>query len=251
LSLQNHPNIEIGENIMKKFIVILAAVAICFGISINVDAQNAKARPSPNPTPVSSDTAITSTIHDSDSNGILYNLRSDSDLYNPGVLFPYYHGDNSIESIFQGGEGDWVLDTRNSTRTVFFDFGNATWNSKPLTGYYPVRFITQCSPNFLATLTSVGATTTCPLIINLDHTPDNNWTNLSLRFYANNYPGTDNVKWTCTALGSDNKCSIWQAQISNDYKLKAQLLEINRKGRGSTTPIGLHSFSFDILLAKQ
>lgn len=224
---------------MKKITVIFATLAICFGITTSNFAQKTK------PT---GDTPVISTIQDYDSNGLSYSLRSD-------LLGSYRNGTDStgkIESVFQGGGGDWVLNTESSTRTVFFDFGDATYNNRALTGYYPVRFITQCSPNFLATLTSVGAATTCPLIIKLDHTPGDDSSNLSLRFWTReDYSGAKSVTWTCTAASS-GKCTNWQALSSNDNKLTAQLLERKIvRNKITDTPIALYSFSFGISLAKQ
>ena len=241
MTYQSSPK-NLGENTMKKLTIIFAAIAICFGVSINAFAQQ-KGKPQPTP----SDGAVISTIHDFDGSS-WYSLRSD-------LLGSYKNGKDStgtIESVFQGGGGDWVLNTENSTRTVFFDFGNAAFNGKPLTDHYPVRFITQCSPNFLATLTSVGATTTCPLIIKLDHTPGDDSTNLSLRFWTRtDYPGATSVTWTCTSLGLDNKCNGWQAQSSNDNPLTAQLLERKIiKNKITDTPIALYSFSFNISIVK-
>ena len=224
---------------MKKLTIIFATIAICFGVSINAFAQ----KPKP-----SSDLPVTSTIHDNDENGYLYSLRSDG-------LSSYKNGTGTtgtIESVFQGGGGDWVLNTENSTRTVFFDFGNATLNGKPLTGYYPVRFITQCSPNFLATLTRTNPTTTCPLIIKLDHTPGDDSSNLSLRFWTRtDYPGATSMTWNCTSFSSDDKCIGWQAQSIITAPLTAQLLERKTiKGKIYDTKIALYSFNFDISIVK-
>lgn len=224
---------------MKKKLLILTAIAICFGVTANTFAQKTKPGDAP----------VISTIQEHDGNFVSYSLRSDG-------FGSYRNGTDStgtIESIFQGGVGDWVLNTLNSSRTVFFDFGNATYNDRPLTGYYPVRFITQCgNSTHLPALTSVGATTTCPLIVLLDHTPGDDSSNLSLRFWTRtDYPGATSVTWTCTAASS-GKCTNWQALSSNDNKLTAQLLERKIiRNKITDTPIALYSFSFDIALAKQ
>jgi hypothetical protein len=233
---------------MKKLTIIFAAITICFGVSINAFAQKNTG-------------AVISTIHDFDTSSPSreFNIRSDSRNFcgtyeDPRncSLYPYYNKVESVESVFQGGVGDWVLNTLSSpTRRAFFDFGNATYNGKPLTGYYPVRFITQCS-TYLPSLMSVGATTTCPVIINLDHTPGDDSSNLSLRFWTRtDYPEATSVTWTCTSLGSDNKCNGWQALSSNDNKLTAQLLERKIiKNKITDTKIAPYSFSFEISIAK-
>lgn len=211
---------------MKKNIVLLIVLALSV-LSSGLFAQK-NGKPNPN-------TPVTSTIQDMDADSNFYSIRSDS-------MGSYQNGVNSVVSQIQG-IGDWELSMLNSpNRTVYVNFdqpvssGNPT---PPANAFYPVRFITQCSTN-LTTLTA-GATQNCPLIVAINVGADR----YSLRFYTANFPGTDNVGWTCNSA-SNGKCNSWTMQ-SNPGGNVAQLLKITTsKGKTVNTSYGFYNFNFSV-----
>jgi hypothetical protein len=244
---------------MKKITFIITAVAICFGIAANTFAQ----RISKTDTPVTS--AITNSVMVNQT-PVQFSIQSD----NNGSLYKTDSA-TSVKSIIQG-IGDWELDMlASTTRGVSFAFdspvvGSNPGNKLPPQSYVPhrTRFITQCSTS-LTSLTAVGASSTCPLIIAIDEvitTPTSTTTTrYSLRFNSAQYPANattgvpaaDNVKWICTAALS-GKCTGWRAQsdpTGNGGKLVAQLLKITRVGNSTTTEdYGKYYISYDISLSK-
>lgn len=211
---------------MKKNIVLLIVLTLSV-LSSNLFAQKGKPKPNPN-------TPVISTIQDDDSN--IYNIRSD-------LMGSYQNGVNSVVSQIQG-IGDWELDmlsSPNRTVNVNFDQPVASGNpAPPANAFYPVRFITQCSTN-LTTLTA-GATQSCPLIVAINVGADR----YSLRFYTANFPGTDNVGWTCNSQELSGKCNSWTMQ-SNPGGNVAQLLKITTaKGKTVNTSYGFYNFNFSV-----
>src|SRR6185436_9309390 len=99
--------------------------------------------------------SVTSTIRDSDANFTPYRIQSD-------LLGSFKNCVDSVQSIIQG-IGAWELDMLGS----------------------PVRFLSNCQTSLLNL--SFGATTTCSLIIAVDHGADR----YSIRFNSINYPGTN------------------------------------------------------------
>ncbi|MDQ4123318.1 MAG: hypothetical protein M3209_17930 [Acidobacteriota bacterium] len=227
---------------MKK--IILFSLLFAFGaMNANTLAQKTS----------KSDTPVTSTI----SNAAPVNFEPLS-IQNDGQGSYKTNSSTYVTSIIQG-IGDWELELLSpSPRRVYynFDYPVAGTNPDPINrrppsnGWYNTRFITQCSTK-LTSLTTIGSSTTCPLIINVDDTPSDDSTNYSLRFYSANYPGTNNVTWVCTAA-ANSKCTGWRAQsdtTGNGGKLVAQLLKIRRAGNKTyTDDYGKYNISYDISL---
>jgi len=216
---------------MKRQILLLTT-AIMLAMSFNVSAQK------------SADKPVTSTIKDSDANFTPYRIQSD-------LNGAYINGINSVVSRIQG-IGDWELDMLNSpNRQVYIDFGDPVPNSNPSNlappsnGWYPVRFLTQCSPG-LQNL-ALNASQKCPLIIAVNVGTER----YSIRFYSANFPGTENPSWICTSALS-SKCNGWRMQslaADNSGKLKAQLLKITTsKGKTVNQDYGKYYFSFEVSL---
>jgi hypothetical protein len=224
---------------MKKLTTIFAAIAICFGIATNTFARKAK----PCPT-----IPVTSTIQNSDANFMPYRIQSD-------LLGAYKNCVDSVDSIIQG-IGAWELDMLGSpVRRVYVDFGDPVPGTNPYNltpppnGYYPVRFLSNCptgGPNLLNL--ALGATAVCRLIIAVDYGADR----YSIRFNSENYPGTDEVSWSCTSAASGS-CNGWRMQSdpNGSGKLAAQLLKITTsRGKTVEQSYGKYYFSFDISLTK-
>jgi len=219
---------------MKKLAVTFVVIAICFVIATDTFARKGK--------PCST-VSVTSTIRDSDANFTPYRIQSD-------LLGSYKNCVDSVQSIIQG-IGAWELDMLGSpVRRVYVDFGDPVPGSDPnnllppSNGYYPVRFLSNCQTSLLNL--SFGATTTCSLIIAVDHGADR----YSIRFNSINYPGTNDVLWTCTSAAS-GKCNGWRAQSDPNGagKLAAQLLKITTsRGKTVEQSYGRYYFSFDISL---
>ena len=216
---------------MKKTILLLTIVAITV-FAFNVIAQK------------TSDKPVTSTIQNFDANSMPYRLQSD----NRGA---YLNGTDSVVSRIQG-IGDWELDMLTSpTRKVYVDFADPVPNTNPnnlaapLSNYYQLRFLTQCSPS-LQNL-ALNATQKCPLIVAVNVGADR----YSIRFYEANFPGTENPTWICTSA-SNGKCNGWRMQslaADNSGKLRAQLLKVTTsKGKTVNQDYGKYFFSFDISL---
>ncbi|MFN2500623.1 MAG: hypothetical protein ABR530_01270 [Pyrinomonadaceae bacterium] len=193
-------------------------------------------------------TVVTSTIADSDANFIPLSIQSD-------LLGAYLNGSDSVESQIQG-VGDWELNMLGSaTRRVNVNFDDLVAGSNPnnlpapTSGYHPVRFITQCGVygSNLLNLTTVGQTATCGMIVRVNIGSDG----FSLRFYSQNFPGSDNISVACTAVAS-GKCSGWRTQSPNGTgKLIAQVYKVTTvKGKTVLTDYGKYRFSFDISFAK-
>ena len=194
-------------------------------------AFSQKGKPGPG-----SNTPVTSTIQDSDLNMVPYSIQSDRQG-------SYKNGVQSVSSIIQG-IGDWELDLINfgSSRRVFVSFDQPVasgYPAPPLNGLYPVRFITQCSSNL--TNLAAGASQKCPLIVAVNVGSDR----YSLRFYSTNFPGSEDVGWTCSAA-SNGKCVSWKMQSENDGNV-AQLLKITTsKGKTVNTSYGFYNFTFSV-----
>ncbi len=187
---------------------------------------------------------ITSTIEYQDANFAPLSLQSD-------LTGPYQNGVGSVVSQIQG-VGDWELDMLASpTRRVNVNFNDLVVGSNPNnlpappSGYYPVRFITQCNGYgySLLNLTAVGQTATCGLIVAVNVGADR----YSLRFYMSNFPGSDNITVACTSVAS-GKCNGWRMQSPNGTgKLIAQVYKITTvKGKQVLTDYGKYRFSFDM-----
>jgi hypothetical protein len=118
-----------------------------------------------------------------------------------------------------------------------------------MSGWHPVRFLTQCNAYGynLLNLTAIGQTATCGLVVAVNIGADR----YSLRFYTRNFPGTDNISVACTSVAS-GKCSSWRTQSPNDSgKLIAQVYKITTvRGKQVLTDYGKYRFSFDMSFAK-
>jgi hypothetical protein len=221
---------------MKKLTVIFAATAICFGIATNAFARK------PCPT-----VAVTSTIQNADANFTPYRIQSD-------LLGAYKNCVDSVDSIIQG-IGAWELDMLASpVRRVYVDFGDPVAGTNPNNlapppnGFYPVRFLSNCPNNGTNLLNlTLGATTACYLIIAVDYGADR----YSIRFNSVNYPGTNDVTWSCTSATTSGACNGWRMQSDPNGagKLAAQLLKITTsRGKTVETSYGRYYFSFDVSL---
>jgi hypothetical protein len=212
---------------MKKSVALLAAILVL--LVFEAAAQKVK------------DTPVTSAIENADLAAVPYRLQSDS-------LGAYQNGVSSVESIVQG-IGDWELDLLASpTRRVFVDFGDPVLDSNPnppASGFYPVRFLSQCSARgYNLRNLAAGATVLCPMIVAVDVGADR----FSLRFNAVNFPGTNDVAWTCTAAAS-GKCTAWRLRsVSGETStVVAQLLKITIvRNRTTEEARGKFNFSFDV-----
>jgi hypothetical protein len=217
---------------MKKFLLLLA-VSASLVFSINLSVQNAG--------PVK-DPPVTSTIHNADSAGTPFRIQSDS-------RGAYKNGIDSVVSIVQS-IGNWELDMLNSpTRKIFVDLGDPVPNTNPTnapppftTALVPARFISKCTSSIF-NLTA-GATTLCPLAVAMNYGTQR----YALRIQTVNYPGTQEVLWTCLSAAG-GKCNSWKMQSdpAGQGKVAAQLLKITTsKGKTVEERIGQYYISFSI-----
>ena len=195
-----------------------------------------------------SNVVVTSTIADADSVFMPLSIQSD-------LIGSYLNGTSSVVSQIQG-IGDWELNMLGSaTRRVNVNFNDLVAGSNPnnlptpMSGYHPVRFITQCGAygSNLLTMTTVGQTNTCGMIVRVEMGSDV----YSLRFYTQNFAGSDNVSVACTAVAA-GKCSGWRIQSPNGTgKLIARVQKITTvRNKQVLTEYGRYRFSFDISFNK-
>jgi hypothetical protein len=140
-------------------------------------------------------------------------------------LGPYYNGVNSVTSIIQGANctsgvwGDWELDASNSTtRPFLIDLRQPVPNSGAQQiftyQYVPARVIVKCGGYAIAggfPAMSLNQTLSCAAFVRFTYAGTSY--RLAMTSGANvqtNYPETNNVQVTCTAVsGSTNKCAAW------------------------------------------
>lgn len=224
---------------MKKHAFLLILLALN-SLTINVTAQKNK--------PVGSNTSntiVTSTFQDIDTTtNLFYTMRSDGG----GA---YVNGTASVASAIQG-IGDWDFDiTASPTRKVFFDFGYPTGSNPdgiaaPNTGAYTARFLSQCSVRpgkRLQDLRIADGTVYCPLNVRIQVGS----VEYSLRFRTVEFPGSNDVAWTCTAE-TNSKCSSWRMESAPGGS-PARLLKITTaKGKTTTQTGSLYNFTFKVEL---
>lgn len=231
---------------MKKYTFLLMLLALGT-LTINVFSQINK--------PSNTDTIVVSTFQDSyvtatgNPNATVtndYTMQSDS-------LGSYINGLSSVTSSIQG-IGDWELDLLLSpTRKVFFDFGSATGTNidgtaAPSSDAYPVRFLSQCSVRpgkRLQDLKIIDGAVHCPLNASMKVGADT----YSLRFREVEFPGANDVAWTCTSSVDGTltgKCNGWKMESSSGGSL-ARLLKITTvKGKTTTKSGSLFYFTFKV-----
>lgn len=220
---------------MKKYAFWL--ILLAFGtLAINVSAQPNKPR--------RGDTSVTSTFQDVDqATSLSYTMRSDSGG-------SYINGTDSVVSIIQG-IGDWELDLSSSpSRQVFFDFsspipGTNTQNvTPPSSGAYTVRFLSQCGVRpgkKLQDLRISDGTIQCPLNVRIVVGSED----YSLRFRTVEFPGSNDVLWTCTSE-ANNKCNGWRMESAPGGSI-ARLLKITTvRNKITTTEGSLFYFTFKV-----
>ncbi len=194
-----------------------------------------------------SNVVVTSTIADADSVFMPLSIQSD-------LIGSYLNGTSSVVSQIQG-IGDWELDMLGSaTRRVNVNFNDLVAGSNPdpinrptpMSGYHPVRFITQCTGYGynLLNLTSVGQTATCGLIVAVNIGTDR----YSLRFHPRYFAGSNTISVACTAIDTSNKCRGWRTQSPNGAgKLIARVQKATTvRGKQVYTEYGNYRFSFDM-----
>lgn len=134
-------------------------------------------------------------------------------------------------------------------RRIYVDLGDPVPNTNPnnlpppfSTSYVPARFISKCVTNI--TTLGLNSTTLCPLAIAMDY----NAQRYAIRIEKVNYPGTQEVLWTCTSTAS-GKCNKWKMQSdpNGQGKVAAQLLKITTvKGKTVEEKRGQYYFSFSV-----
>jgi hypothetical protein len=217
---------------MKKVILLLVFTVIS---ALTIDYSAQKAAPL-------RDAPATSTIQNIDPLGVPYRIQSDSQ----GA---YKNGLNSVVSIVQG-IGNWELDMLSSVnRRIYVDLSEPVPNTNPanlpapfLSANVSARFISKCLTNI--TTMSLNGTTLCPLAIAMDYSG----TRYAIRIQKDNYPGTEEVLWTCTS-SSSGKCTGWKMQSDPNGKGKvaAQLLKITTvNGKTVEEKMGQYYFSFSV-----
>jgi hypothetical protein len=169
----------------------------------------------------------------------------------------YVNGLANVTSIFQPG-GDWDLDTTTSTtRAIWLNLADP---SVPFNAQYvPSWMITHCVQNGLtpvSALMGIGSSTTCPMTFRI------NWGSDSSVFYRIEFnsivhPGTGDIKFTCTAVTSNNSCVGWSggpagdASTPGDGRSNGRLVKITSTRRTETeTFIGYYNVIFQMAITK-
>ena len=184
-----------------------------------------------------------------------------------------YLNNRDIQSLIQGGAGDWVLATnlKSSTRMVYLDFSQPVAGSGPgpngapiplPNGAYHLRVITKCHlyGSYLLGLSS-GQTVDCPMTIGFEIGSDGYRIQMNPRTGVYVYPKTSVVNMTCTGTAPDTQCNQWKLEPSDTFvapdgslskRNRANLTKIvTSKGKSTEFNQGDFYFSFSIRLAKQ
>jgi len=175
-----------------------------------------------------------------------------------------YPNSRSIQSILQGGLGDWVLDLLNydssPQRKVLIDLRDPVPgsgpNGGPPTAPFPyqlvrARFIAQCSINGtdLGTMTG-GSTVFCPIVIGFD---DPNGVRYRLTMRSDNFPEVQQAYVTCVTTDASGKCNQWKfepswTQADGEKKNRVKLLKVATKVHQADQDLGDFYISFTIHL---
>lgn len=189
-----------------------------------------------------SDIPVISTIDDSDGT---FRIRSDG-------MGAYTNGSFNVQSIIQG-IGDWVLDTKPSTvRRVYVDFGDPAGGAAPFAGgMVPGRFITQCYAGSLRNLNVISKPfQACALVLSVDHG------GFTYRIAMNNTnkPATDDIRFTCLANGTDNRCRSWKGEPFTTYngepKAKAEVIKVGTGKKNPDVSLGYFYFNFRVFFER-
>ena len=199
------------------------------------------------PTP---DVAVTSTLNNAGDITASTNNRIQSDN-----LGSYFNGVSSVQSVLQGGLGDWVLDTSNSsTRSVLVDFRdpvpptsvtNAPFNWQ----FVHARLISKCSQVGVDYRTILlNSTVNCPLHAVFTF----NGTSYRLTMNPSNDAASNFAKVTCTGVNASGPCNQWvinpitQADGTTVKSIAVLLRDTTVRGKTVTTNLGYFYMTFNI-----
>jgi hypothetical protein len=239
---------------MRRQRILLAVLLACLTLPISAMTQHTAASQKP---PPPSNVPVTSTIVDyidvTNLPRFWMQVRSDGAAYANA---------NNVQSVEYGG--DWILDTKSSTRKVFLDF------SKPIPGTGPnggdpvapfnsalvlARLTAECVKygTDMSTM-QADSTINCPLAIFFSDSGHDYF--LQMNPVAGGYvcPETDYVNITCNG-STNSKCNNWTIAPNGfrggcataDCSLKqnvgrlSQLVPVKGKS-GSTTPVNQGDF---------
>ena len=188
--------------------------------------------------------AVKSTIYDADAASAPYQIQSD------------LQGDylNGISSVISTASTDWEMNALSSaTRRVYVEFSDAVapeaGKVPPASGWYPVRFLAQCSARSLSlVLMAATATIDCPMIVAIDVPTSTGTDRFSLRFNpmssVGSFPGTEYSRWTCNTAAS-GKCTSWTGTGAVGGKSIANVVKVTTvKGKQVLDSYGLYRFGF-------
>ena len=190
--------------------------------------------------PVTSTLQITGDLNQSDN----YRIEGDG-------LGSYFNGANSVTSIIQaancttGVSGDWELNAMSSTtRTFLVDLRQPVPNSgaQQIFSYtfVPARVIVKCGYFAIAggfPAMSLNQTLSCPAFVRFTYAGTDY--RLAMSSGSNvqpDYPETNNVRVSCTAVNSSsNKCIAWTVnpitQAGGEVRSIARLEEFGKGGK--------------------
>ncbi len=196
---------------MKMRMILRSALWLSLSMALGTLLPTmAQARPKPGGSGSGCGYNVNSTLFNTDSNNLPYQIMSDG----LGTYSTFNVKHNSVSSTIISS-CDWELDTTGSTtRGISLTFipVDSSNKSAPFSGPETVRarIVTHCTTNpnnnnlSLGTMTYVGQTLICPF--NVGFYAGSNWYNIGLN--PNNWPGTTQAQVTCQGV-SGGTCDAW------------------------------------------
>lgn len=193
---------------MRKQRILLAVFLACFTLPIPaMTQQNAAALQKPEPTPNVPVTSTNADYFDVTDQRIWMQIRSDGAAYT---------NDSNLQSVVYAG--DWILDTKSSTRQVFLDFSKPIPGTGPNGGapvapfnsaLTPARLTAECIRyNTNMFNMTPGSTINCPLAIFFGVSGKDYFLQMNPVAGAFVFTETDYVDITCNGA-ANSQCNDW------------------------------------------
>lgn len=189
----------------KRALFYVLAALLTLPIPALTQSKGTSQRPAP--TPNIPATATMADYIDVTDQRIWMQLRSDG---------ADYTNTSNVQSVVYAG--NWILDTKASTRPVFLDFSKPIPNTGPNGGapvapftaaLVPARLTAEClkyNTNMLEM--PPGSTINCPLAIFFSDNGKDYFLQMNPVYFAYQYPETDYVSITCNGA-ANSQCNSW------------------------------------------
>jgi hypothetical protein len=235
----------------------ISLVVLLAGLTLPIPAMTQHTAASQKPPPPSN-VPVTSTIMDyidvTNLPRFWMQIRSDGAAYTNA---------NDLQSVEYAG--DWILDTKSSTRQVFLDFNKPIPGTGPNGGVpvapfnsalVPARLTAECIrySTDMSTM-QAGDTINCPLAIFFSDSGKDYFLQMDPVAGPHVFAETDYVNITCNGVGGNSQCNDWTIApngfkggcVTSDCSLKQNVarlsLRVPTKGKsGSWTTVNQGDF---------